>query len=280
MIRTLIDGVETDRLAVTDRGLQYGDGLFETLAVRDGGLCLWGDHFARLSRGAKRLGIPCPPQDLLLRECRQLIAGECAGVLKIVLTRGSGGRGYRPPEPAHPTRVCTLHPWPDYPTSWSERGVAAIYCRTPLGDSPVLAGLKHLNRLEQVLARSEWRDPQIAEGLMRDSRGRVVGGTMSNMFLVVKDRLSTPRLDRCGIKGTVRDLVLRLADSFGIEVTQTDIRPADIAAADGLFLTNALIGVWPVQRLGARTMGQERLPGELIATVRRLVWTPEEERRN
>jgi 4-amino-4-deoxychorismate lyase len=280
MARTLIDGIETDRVAVTDRGLQYGDGLFETLAVRHGGLCLWRKHFARLSRGAERLGIACPSQNLLLRECGQLIAGESAGVLKIVLTRGSGGRGYRLPEPSHPTRICSLHPWPEYPVSWREKGVSVISCRTPLGNNPILAGIKHLNRLEQVVGRSEWRDPQIAEGLMCDGRGRVIGGTMSNLFLMVKGRLSTPRLDRCGIEGTVRDLVLRMAPSFGIEVAQTDIRHADLVAADGLFLTNALIGVWPVRRLGTQDMSLDRLPVELIAAVREAVSTPEERRRS
>jgi 4-amino-4-deoxychorismate lyase len=280
MVCTLIDGIETDRLAATDRGLHYGDGLFETLAVCDGGLCLWSKHFARLSRGAERLGIPRPPENLLLRECGQLIAGESAGVLKIVLTRGSGGRGYRPPEPSHPTRICSLHPWPDYPSSWRDEGVSVISCRTALGNNPFLAGIKHLNRLEQVVGRSEWRDPQIAEGLMCDGRGRVIGGTMSNLFLIVKGRLRTPRLDRCGIEGTVRDLVLRMAGSFGIEVAKTDIRHDDLVAADGLFLTNALIGVWPVRRLGTQVMSLDRLPVELIAAVRKAVWTPEEIRRS
>jgi len=280
MVRTLINGVATDRLVVSDRGLQYGDGLFETLAVRDGGLCLWGAHFARLSLGAKRLGIPCPPQELLLRDCAPLIAGETAGVLKIILTRGRGGRGYRPPGHSSPTRICTLYPWPSDATAWSEKGVSAIYCRTPLGANPVLAGIKHLNRLEQVLARSEWQDPQIAEGLMQDGGGRIIGGTMSNLFMIVGDRLITPPVDCCGIKGTVRDLVLQMAASFGVEAAQTDIRRADLVTADALFLTNAVIGVCPVQRLGAQSMSLERLPEKLIAAVRKAAWTPDEGRRS
>ncbi len=280
MIPTLIDGVETDRLAVTDRGLQYGDGLFETIAVRESGLCLWTEHFSRLSRGADRLGIPCPPEELLLRDCARLTAGASAAALKIVLTRGSGGRGYGPPESPHPTRILSLHPWPDYPRRWSERGVAVTFCRSSLGVNPILAGLKHLNRLEQVMARSEWRDPGIAEGLMQDGTGRVIGGTMSNLFLVGEGRLLTPRLDTCGIAGTVRDLVLRMAGSFGIEAVESDLRQADVTSASGLFLTNALIGVWPVQRLGEQAMSLEPLPAGLIAAVRKTAWTPEEGRRN
>jgi len=274
----LIDGVATDRLAVADRGLQYGDGLFETLAIRDGAPCLWHEHLHRLSRGAERLGIPCPPPELLLREGRQLTGGESAGVLKILLTRGLGGRGYDPPEAPRPTRVLTRHPWPDYPETWGERGVAVIFCRTPLGENPRLAGLKHLNRLEQVLARAEWRDREIAEGLMRDGRGRIIGGTRSNLFLVRAGRLLTPRLDTCGIAGTVRGLVLRLAGGFGLRVLERDLRRADLVAADGLFLTNSLIGVWPVRRLGTREMSLDHLPWELIAAVRRATRTPDRER--
>ncbi len=277
--RALINGSEANCLPVSDRGLQYGDGLFETLAVRDGAPCLWHAHLDRLARGADRLGIPCPPQELLLRECRQLAGGESTGVVKIILTRGSGGRGYGPPEGPQPSRILTLHPWPDYPPDWGEQGVEVIFCRTRLGENPVLAGLKHLNRLEQVLARSEWRDRGIAEGLMQDIRGRIIGGTMSNLFLVRAGRLLTPRLDTCGIAGTVRDLVLRIAGAFGSKVLERDIMRADLFAADGLFLTNALIGVWPVRRLGTQKMGTRKisldnLPLELLAAVRRATRTP------
>jgi len=276
VLRTLIDGVETDRLSVFDRGLQYADGLFETIAVRHGGPCLWREHLDRLSRGADRLGIPTVQPDLLLRECRRLIRGLSAGVLKVILTRGSAGRGYCPPEDPRPRRILILYPWPDYPSAWWEQGVAVTLCRTPLGENPVLAGLKHLNRLEQVLARSEWRDPQTAEGLMQDGRGRVIGGTMSNLFLVAGGRLLTPRLDTCGVAGTVRGLVMRVASAFGIEVLERDMARTDLIVADGLFLTNALIGVWPVRRLEAQKMGLERLPTELIAAVREAVGRPDE----
>lgn len=276
LLGTLIDGVKADRLTLADRGLHYGDGLFETLALRHGVPCLWDAHFDRLSHGAARLGIPCPPAELLLHECRQLTGGEPAGVAKIILTRGSGGRGYSPPEHPQPTRILSLHPWPDYPRAWWEQGVETILCSTPLGENPMLAGIKHLNRLEQVLARSECRDRGVAEGLMQDTGGRIISGAMSNLFLVRKGRLLTPRLDTCGIAGTVRGLVLRLADAFGIEAGEQDIRPPDLVAADGLFLTNTLIGVWPVRRLETREIGLDRLPRDLMAEVRRAVRTPDD----
>ena len=271
ILRSLIDGVEADRLSIADRGLQYGDGLFETFAVRDGRPCLWREHFERLARGSECLGIPCPEKDLLLEECRRLTRSETTGVLKLILTRGRGGRGYRVPMDPRPTRILTLHPWPDYPDAWSEQGVDVIFCRTPLGENPSLAGLKHLNRLEQVLARSEWNDPRIAEGLMQDGRGRIIGGTMSNLFLVGGGRLLTPGLDTCGVAGTVRALVVRLAGDFGLEVSERNITPVDLFEADGLFLTNALIGVWPVRRVGTHEKSLDSLPTALIAAVREAV---------
>jgi len=198
-------------------------------------------------------------------------------VLKIILTRGCNGRGYLAAERPEASRILTLHPWPDHPVAWRRDGVVATFCRTRLGESPALAGLKHLNRLEQVLGRSEWRNPQIAEGLMQDSKGRVIGGTMSNLFLVSGSRLLTPRIDTCGVAGTVRDLVLRAAGSFSIEVLEKDIVPADLAGADGIFLTNALIGVWPIRRIGEWEMAVESLPAELIAAVRQTARNPDGE---
>jgi 4-amino-4-deoxychorismate lyase len=271
---SLVNGRETDRIFIADRGLAYGDGLFETVAVRGGCPCLWVQHQRRLQDGARRLGIPFPPRDLLWAEGARVIGSAESCVLKIILTRGEGGRGYRPCSDNPPTRILIRFPEPDYPSVWREEGVTATLCKTPLGENPCLAGLKHLNRLEQVLARAEWDDPRIAEGIMFDGRGRVIGGSMTNLFLLNADRLLTPRLDSCGIAGTVRGLVMRLAVALGIEVREADLTRQDLFEADGLFLTNALIGVWPVRRLVNAELDTRRLPRELIDQVRIAAFTP------
>jgi 4-amino-4-deoxychorismate lyase len=152
--------------------------------------------------------------------------------------------------------------------------VAVTLCHTPLGENARLAGLKHLNRLEQVLAPAEWSDPEIAEGLMLDGRGRVICGTMSNLFLLKDGRLSTPRLDTCGIAGTVRARVLAIVSSLGIETRETDLSAEDLAAADGLLLTSSLMGMLPVSRLAERPLDIRRLPVELIERVRRIAFAP------
>jgi 4-amino-4-deoxychorismate lyase len=273
-IHALINGVAGDALAIGDRGLMYGDGLFETIAVRQGLPCLWHAHVERLRAGSRRLAIPCPSPETLYRECVQVADGCAACVVKLVLTRGGGGRGYAPPQAPEPTRILLRYPWPEYPPQWGESGVAALWCQSVLAEQPLLAGIKHLNRLEQVLARAEWRDPEIAEGVVCDTRGRVIGGTMSNLFVVTGERLWTPRIDTCGILGTARALTLECALALGLEAAETDLAPGDLAEADGAFLTNALIGVWPLRALGGHSYDPGRLPARLIAEVRRAVHEP------
>ncbi len=267
MIRHWVDGVAGAPLDPGDRGLHYGDGLFETLAVIDGRPRHLDRHLARLKDGLTRLGIPADPAPWipeLLSAAAQ--APEGRGVLKLVVTRGSGGRGYAPPEAPVPRRFLFLHPWPTGVEAGRREGVAVRWCRTRLGEQPALAGLKHLNRLEQVLARGEWRDSTIAEGLLCDRAGRVVEGTRSNLFLVRDGRLLTPRLDRCGVAGVMRGLILEASATLGLEVQVTDLRPDDVEDADELFLSNSVIGLWPVRCLEGRTYPE---PGPLTRRLQK-----------
>lgn len=230
-----------------DRGLHYGDGVFTTLSVSRGVPLFLDRHLARLQADAARLDIPFPGWPVLAEETRRLGSRQAEGVLKIMLTRGVGGRGYRcPAEPATGTRILSIHPQPNYLPELAETGVAARVCNLRLGINPRLAGVKHLNRLEQVLARAEWNDEAIREGLLLDHEGFLVEGVMSNVFLVREGRLCTPLLDRCGVAGVMRGLVLEAARAAGLEVEETRILPGEAFAAEELFLTNSVIGVWPV----------------------------------
>jgi len=264
---SLIDGIPAVVVPAADRGLQYGDGLFETIAVVDGRPCLWDRHLARLRAGCVRLAIPLPDPDLLQAEVLALAKGQGRAVLKLTVTRGEGGRGYRPPHPARPRRILRLHPWPDHPPAWRSAGVRVRYCRTRLGHQPLLAGLKHLNRLEQVLARAEWDDPDIGEGLMLDLDGTVVEGTQTNLFALTAGRLVTPLLDRCGVNGVVRQVVIETAWMQGLAVEEARLTPAELAQADALFLASSLAGLWPVRELDGRVLDPRGIPGELSRTV-------------
>lgn len=250
----LVNGEISDCLPVTDRGLQYGDGVFETMAISRKKILCWEQHYQRLVIGCRHLNIIPPPDDLLLQEAKRLIAGDQVAVLKLIVTRGTGGRGYRAPDPAPPpTRVLGLYPWPDYPVSYATEGITLRLCKTHLSRNRLLAGIKHLNRLEQVLARNEWQDAAIAEGLMLDSENNVIAGTMSNLFLVNGEKLLTPALDQCGVNGIVRQAVLDYAGKLSLACDISPVSRDELLQADALFVTNSIFGVWPVRQLESRS---------------------------
>ncbi|MCW8944174.1 MAG: aminodeoxychorismate lyase [Sedimenticola sp.] len=263
----LINGKPENSVSATDRGFQYGDGLFETLAVHDGHPCLWHYHLERLHNGCQRLGFPVPDDALLYDEVLRTINNRIEGVIKIIVTRGPGGRGYRPPQDATPTRMISWSESPLYPEDNYQRGIITRLCSTRLGWNPALAGIKHLNRLEQVLARSEWNDPSIHEGLMMDSAGYVVEGTMSNLFVIQNGRLITPDLSRCGVVGVMQGVVLRAAEALHIPVIVDNVTLSDLWNADALFVTNSLIGLWPVRELSGQDFDVTVIPQELQSRV-------------
>jgi 4-amino-4-deoxychorismate lyase len=249
--RCLINGVESNSLSVTDRGLNYADGLFETIAVRAGQCRFLDAHLDRLAEGCERLRIPPPDRQNIMAELEQLLAGAEHATVKITITRGSGPRGYQLPVPCSPTRILALQKTQPLPAI--ARGVRARYCTTLLSRNPSLAGLKTLNCLEQVLARSEWDDADIAEGLMLNDRGEVVCGTMSNLFFTRTGVLFTPPLDECGVSGIMRNTILQVVQSLGIAVKEAAVSKAALQNADDIFLSNALIGIWPVVELVGQT---------------------------
>ncbi len=253
----MINGEMTELLSATDRGLHYGDGLFETLAVINGRPRFWLAHMARLQRGCEVLGLPMPDPQQLHEEALSLCGGEERAVLKLVITRGSGGRGYRPPQEPSPQRLLFSYPWPDYPEL--ANGIQLRVCQTPLACNPALAGIKHLNRLEQVLARAEWDDVAIHEGLMCDLDGRVKEGTMSNLFWVEEGRIFTPDLSHCGVAGVMRAEVMAMARDLGIRVDTAEIHPEELLQVDEIFMTNSIIGIWPVGHFS----GRDFMPGKL-----------------
>lgn len=247
----LVDGVAQSQVDATDRGLHYGDGLFETLAVFEGKIRCWEDHWRRLSEGCQRLGLHCPERALLEREVFELSEGAPRKTVKILLTRGSGPRGYRIPEKDTTRRILTANDWPDYPPQHAQEGVRVRLCQTRLGHNPALAGLKHCNRLEQVLARQEWQD-EAEEGLMLDVNGNVIEGTMSNVFLVFNDSLMTPDVSRCGVAGVTRQRIIDRSPELGIPVEVAKVTLNQLHDAQALFLCNTLIGLWPVRFFDGR----------------------------
>jgi 4-amino-4-deoxychorismate lyase len=224
-----------------DRGLQYGDGLFETMRVRDGRIRLLEYHLERLFNGCRRMAIDPPPPRVLRRELSIRARPHADAVLKLIVTRGPGIRGYRPSGRERCTRVLSLSEPPQVDASRIPQRVRI--CATPVGANPALAGLKTLNRLESVLARSEWASQHIWEGLMRDMHGDLVCGTMSNLFVRRGSTLTTPILDRCGIAGVMRRWVINQAAGLDLHARQGRVTLRHLQNATEMFLTNAVAGI-------------------------------------
>lgn len=261
----IVNGSIADSIHVMDRGLMYGDGVFRTLRVLNGQPELWPRQYAKLAADCAKLDILCPSSALLEREMREVARGEPNCVLKIVVSRGEGGRGYGVPSSVHPSRVMVTAPLPEYPASYAADGVRLHVCDIRICHQPRLAGIKHLNRLENVLARMEWSDPNIPEGLMLDVDGNVIEGTMSNVFMRRGNHLITPDLSQCGVAGLQRERIMEAAQYLGLtlEVSRFPLRA--LLDADEVLMCNSVIGIWPVREIGPRHW----LPGELAPALRR-----------
>ena len=262
----LVNGKLQNTLDITDRGLHYGDGLFETIAVTRHTPVFLAQHLARLKAGCQVLQIPYPDKTLLLDEITQLSKTSEQGVLKIILTRGSGGRGYRQPDLLKPTRIIALHPFPEFPENYKMQGILARFCYTRLGLNPLLAGLKHNNRLEQVLARAEWQD-QFQEGLMLNLNEHVIEGTMSNLFIVKEQKLYTPEITVSGIKGVMRELILMIARDNQIPVKEAILTKDFVLGADELFVSNSIIDIWPIKALEDKSYPVGQVTQKIMAKL-------------
>lgn len=242
----LVNGEPQESVDARDRGLAYGDGVFRTLRTRGGQPLWWRDHYAKLADDCAALMLACPDEaDLHAETCLTAEAGE--GVVKIIVTRGDGARGYALPAGQVPTRIVSSAPLPAH--AHADGDVAARWCTLQLSRQPRLAGVKHLNRLENVLARAEWEDPAIFEGLLCDDSGAVIGGVMSNLVIARNGELVTPDLSTCGVAGVARGRLLRAADRLGIRAHVGRLSRADILAADEVMICNSVFGVRRVARL-------------------------------
>lgn len=263
MSNVLVNGLSNEQVRAFDRGLMYGDGVFRTLLIRAGHPLCWTYHYEKLHGDCAALGILCPQEDLLIKEMGGLIEASPDCVLKIIITRGEGGRGYAVSEGIKPTRILMTSPIPQYPAAYFSDGVRMHLCATRLATQPRLAGIKHLNRLENVLARQEWSDPGIAEGLLLDMEGNAIEGTMTNLFALQGSTLYTPALGRCGVAGVQRARIMALAEKLGLTVKVENMPLDRIHNADEVVLSNSVIGVWQVRELMGKTWQAGNLAGRL-----------------
>jgi 4-amino-4-deoxychorismate lyase len=247
----------------TDRGIAYGDGLFETMALRDGVVQRLAHHLERLALGCERLELPAPDRAELEPQIARATNGIERGSLKLILTRGTGPRGYAPP--AAPTPTIILMAEASSVAAPFELTLATLNGR--LSENPRLAGIKHLNRLEQVLGRLELKHLDADEGVMLSTSGIVIGGTSRNLFAVYGDVIRTPAITHAGIAGVMRRAVLEQCARMNIGTEECALGPDDLHDADELFMTNALVGIQSVTRLDRTGFASRTMALRLARTL-------------
>jgi 4-amino-4-deoxychorismate lyase len=241
-----VNGRRSSSVEVSERAVQYGDGLFETIRIRGSKPEFLQRHLKRLVAGCGRLKFPAVDWDEVESELRSLAVEHKDAVAKLILSRRCAGRGYRLTPDQEATRIVSVYPLPQWPSNPAGSGIRVRICDARLSAQPLLAGIKHLNRLEQVLARAEWDNAAIAEGLMLNDSDRIIEGTMTNVFIVSNQVLVTPDLSSCGVAGVMRSVILDLAKDLGIETQLRSVSLADTLAAQEVLVCNSLIGIWPV----------------------------------
>ncbi|MDP2827790.1 MAG: aminodeoxychorismate lyase [Sulfuricellaceae bacterium] len=259
-----INGIPATSIPAHDRGLLYGDGVFRTFVRENGVTRCWLRHFRKLAEDCAVLAIACPDQALLEDEVARLPL-DCVG--KIIVTRGPGVRGYAVSPGMEPTRIVSASPLPAYPEHYRSSGIKACLCDLRLGHAPRLAGVKHLNRLENVLARMEWDDPEIVEGVLLDESGYVIEGVMSNLFAWREGVLSTPDLSLCGVAGVQRERVLEFADLAGIPVSVRRLSLAEFMASEAIIMSNSVMGLWQILEFNGKVWPVSSLAGQLRALL-------------
>lgn len=294
-----VDGVDVDPadtcLGAADRGFNYGDGVFRTVRVSGGRVLAWSRHARKLVSDLARIGLGGLDLGRLEADLAQLAMRHPGCIARITVTAGASARGYRRSRGAALTTVVRATTLPQWPADRSSAGIALHLCRLRLADQPALAGVKHLNRLEQVLARAEWDEnpadiavdrpdaPQDAlpdalaharpddcqaavapaEGLTLDGTGHAICGTMSNLFIVEGGRLATPDLSRCGVEGVQRGRIIDWARTRGVALSVEPLPLARVRAADSLVVCNSVIGAWWVACFSGRRFARPAWQDEL-----------------
>ena len=249
-----------------ERALHYGDGLFETLLHQDGKIPLWQAHMDRLRQGCLRLSITMPDTDWLRNEVTQKTQGSDSCVIKIIVSRGQGGRGLSLPEVNQPSVFIYCYPWtePDPVT------LRVMICDTRLSINPNLSGIKHLNRLDYVLASLELQQrAQISEGILCDSEGYLVEGIISNLFFIIADQVYTPSLELAGVAGIMRQLVLDQFQTLEVAVNIGRYPTAQLELASEVFLCNSVRGICPVVAIDERKLAIGETTRKMMARLNR-----------
>ena len=240
---------------LNDRGLAYGHGLFETILLHDSKLPLLKRHLSRLEKDSTLLNIPIEYDnvanyvDLFVNQLKAQSITQ--GVVKIIVTSGQGGRGYQSPEMIQPYIICSYSNLPVGIKEFRNIPIKVRCCEHRLPENLPLAGIKHLNRLDQVLARSEWNDDSYKEGLMFTQSNHLIEAVSANVFVKSKSGgWITPSLDLAGIAGVMRSLMIEeIFPACDISVAVSQITMEELSECQSLLLCNSIKGLATVQSI-------------------------------
>ncbi len=255
----LINGSFDFVISPFDRGFAYGDGVFRTLVMCEGLPEQWPQHYQKLVADCAAINIVCPSAELLMSDLQQLFTPDEVAIAKIIITRGEGNRGYTPPPITAPMRVVTKSAMPEYPENRFSEGVNLHVCETRLALQPKLAGIKHLNRLENVLARMEWNDQNIADGILLDTNDNVIECTAANIFARFSNTLITPSLVQCGVAGITRQHIIELAYTLSLKTKVETFNLEKLYSADEVIICNSIYDAWQVKSIQDKTNIQEKI---------------------
>lgn len=273
-INYLINGSFDHIISPFDRGFAYGDGIFRTMKMVDGLPESWPQHYQKLVADCAVINIVCPSAELLMSDLQQLfspidLSENQLAVAKIIITRGEGNRGYTPPAITAPMRVVTKSAMPKYAVERFETGVNLTVCETRLAAQPLLAGIKHLNRLENVLARMEWTEPSVADGILLDMNNNVIECTAANIFARFGDMLITPSLHSCGIAGITRQRIINVAHTLSLKVKEETFNLEQLLSADEVIICSSLYGAWQVKSVQVKKIQEKTIKNNgLAANIR------------
>jgi 4-amino-4-deoxychorismate lyase len=267
-VRYCVNGKLVNGIAPTNRGFAYGDGVFRTMRLLNGELQDWPQHYQTLVADCSKIQIVCPSAELLMQEFKYFMS--CAteeetqfGIIKIMITRGEGARGYAPPAICEPTRVFVQSALPVYPPEIYSNGVALYTCQTRLAKQPLLAGIKHLNRLENVLARAELKDPRFFDGVLRDYDDHVIEAVSGNLFVYKDGLVMTPVLEQAGVAGVMRQKIIDWYKTLGQPVVAATLTMQNLLDADAVVIANSVYGVLQVLQIDEHVIASNHWAKEL-----------------
>jgi 4-amino-4-deoxychorismate lyase len=240
----LVNGIPQSQIDIQNRGLAYGDGLFTTAKILNGKIQYLASHLHRLCLGCEKLGLVVPNKIDLSEQLTTVAQKYSLAVLKVIITAGNGGRGYARSVTSHNDVIIMVHDFPKHYDELAINGVTLGESNQQIGINPMLSGLKHLNRLEQVLLRQELSQSKYDDLIVSNVNGDVIEATSANLFFWHNERLCTPDITNSGVNGIMR---LRILQSYPDTVIKK-VTLADLNNSQAMFICNCVMGVMPVNR--------------------------------